>query len=129
VHLACLLGVRAVLQVVLGQKGETCTAVHVYRSDFYLSGGGTSSSGGAAAGGEAEESLLLRDWVVGSQVRALLPSLFAHPDLPAPGLLPLLYSSTQCSLAPAEPFWLPPPCCFAGAHGSSQHHQQLPSVN
>jgi hypothetical protein len=68
-----------VLQVVLSHKGETCTAVNVYRSDFYLSSGSTSSSCGAAAGGEAEESLLLRDWVVGSQVGpAAFPLLFSH---------------------------------------------------
>ena len=56
-----------VLQVVLSHRGETSTAVNVYRSDFFLSGGNP-SSGGAPAGGEAEEGLLLRDWVVGSQV-------------------------------------------------------------
>ncbi|KAL4853637.1 Vacuolar protein sorting-associated protein 8 [Chlorella vulgaris] len=60
---------------VLSSQGETATAVHLYRSDWY-DGGGSGPSGrpGSAArsqqpsGGEAEEALVLRDWVVGSQV-------------------------------------------------------------
>jgi hypothetical protein len=48
-------------QVVLSSSGETATTAHVYRPDWY-------SGGGSSAGGDAVESLLLQDWVVGSQV-------------------------------------------------------------
>lgn len=46
-------------QVVLSSSGETATTAHIYRPDWY------------GGGGDAVESLLLQDWVVGSQVRQM----------------------------------------------------------
>lgn len=60
-----------VVQVVLSSLGETATAVHVYRPDWYSSDGSAgrpNAGGNTQDGGEAEEVLVLRDWLVGSQV-------------------------------------------------------------
>lgn len=77
--------------MVLAAQGETCTAVHVYRQDHWAAGGAaaargasggapgsaagvggtTAGSGSSSGGSEAEERLVVRDWVVGGQVRLL----------------------------------------------------------
>ena len=103
---ACLLASPALVpaplpcaQVVLSSQGETCTAVHVYRSDWYSAALAGAGSGGAGQAADAEESLVLRDWLVGSQVGSgrscgLLPCSSqcrrrccqALPAAPAPAL-------------------------------------------
>jgi len=73
--------------VVLAAQGETNTAVHIFRPDHWTAGsatgaraaigsasasggdGPTASGGGGGGGSEAEEMMVLRDWVVGGQVR------------------------------------------------------------
>ncbi|KAL4853636.1 Vacuolar protein sorting-associated protein 8 [Chlorella vulgaris] len=95
---------------VLSSQGETATAVHLYRSDWY-DGGGSGPSGrpGSAArsqqpsGGEAEEALVLRDWVVGSQVLLAVSSGSSfHQSISGFGDQLLLLNSQAAAPTPAQ---------------------------
>jgi hypothetical protein len=113
----------AVMQVVLSQQGETSTAVHVYRRDFYAAPAPTSagrangSSGGESAGGEPVERMLLQDWVVASQVRpaASAAALLTHCCFRCDFVFWQNHTLELCSCHPT--CTLLPTCCLRAGAG------------